>query len=82
MRFRDAARTRTLTPALPPPCRPRTTTRPVNLALASCSLLATLGALTAGHIALNHDGFTAFAHRLSVGSIARGELIVGHLPVT
>ncbi|HLU40729.1 MAG TPA: hypothetical protein VK081_15195 [Planctomycetota bacterium] len=44
--------------------------------------VAVLGALTAGHITLTHGGFAAFAHRLDVGASARGELIVGHLPVT
>ncbi len=41
-----------------------------------------LSALTTGHIVLNFGGLAAFAQRLSVGASARGEVIVGHLPVT
>ena len=50
--------------------------------IAGVALSALLAALTAGHVALNFGGFNAFAQRLSVGANARGELIVGHLPVT
>ena len=50
--------------------------------IAGIALPALLVSLTVGHIALNFGGLDAFAQRLSVGANARGELIVGHLPVT
>jgi hypothetical protein len=44
---------------------------------------AVLGAVTALHIRLNQGGFERFWKKLAgAGAPARGELIVGYLPVT
>ncbi len=50
--------------------------------IAGLALPVFLGSLTAGHVALNFGGFAAFAQRLNRGANARGEVVVGHLPVT
>jgi hypothetical protein len=45
--------------------------------------VAVLGAVTALHIRLNQGGFERFWKKLAgTGAPARGELIVGYLPVT
>jgi NitT/TauT family transport system substrate-binding protein len=53
--------------------------RPVRLLVLS---LTALGALFALHVQLNKGGWPAFAGRLSSDRMARGELVVGFLPVT
>ena len=44
---------------------------------------AALGAVTALHVRLNQGGFERFWKKLTgTGAPARGELVVGYLPVT
>jgi hypothetical protein len=44
--------------------------------------LGVLAALFALHVQINLGGWPRFLHRLQAGSTARGELVVGYLPVT
>lgn len=50
----------------------------VRVALA----ISVLGVLTVLHIRLNHGGLDALSRRLEGATETRGELLVGHLPVT